>query len=213
MIPSVLRYNLEDYNFVPLINTILNVDHLMTLGCGLDFTMDDAPAADQKSPWHEAFYRACTANDPFMDLYTAFVINVVIPGWSKEECYYQRVPTLRISLPNGKAVGGTIHRDRDYGHPQGEMNFIVPLTHMFGTNAMFTESKPDLGDFNFVDVPVGSYLGFDGCNCRHGNVRNNTGFTRVSFDFRILPKSLFDEEKVQRTMAHGLSFRPGDYYA
>jgi hypothetical protein len=43
-----------------------------------------------------------------------------------------------------------LHTDAEYGHQRGEMNFALALTPIFGTNGLFIESEPGLGDFREV---------------------------------------------------------------
>jgi ectoine hydroxylase-related dioxygenase (phytanoyl-CoA dioxygenase family) len=50
---------------------------------------------------------------------------------------------------------------------------------------------------------VGDVLVFDGVNLRHGNVPNETGLTRVSFDFHVIPVVKF----VARPQASSINTR------
>lgn len=47
--------------------------------------------------------------------------------------YYQFPPTLRLQ-PSSKEEFGRIHRDLEYGHQSGEINFWMPLTDFNKTN-------------------------------------------------------------------------------
>ena len=61
-----------------------------------------------------------------------------------------------------------------------------------------------------VGLDVGEYLVFDGANRLHGTMSNEEGYTRVSFDFRLLPRQLANSD--QQTVSAGRSRRVGDYY-
>ncbi len=42
-----------------------------------------------------------------------------------------------------------------------------------------------------MDLQAGEGLRFNGISCRHYTCPNDTGCTRVSFDFRVIPRSLW----------------------
>ena len=78
------------------------------------------------------------------------------------------------------AVGG-YHKDRDYNHSEHEINFFVPLTEAFDSNTVWVESEEDKGDFSPMEASYGEYYMWNGANLTHGNKKNDTGRTRVSF--------------------------------
>jgi ectoine hydroxylase-related dioxygenase (phytanoyl-CoA dioxygenase family) len=54
-------------------------------------------------------------------------------------------------------------------------------------------------------------LVFDGANLKHGNYVNRTGSTRVSFDFRVIPRSRYVDS--DRTSVNtGVPFKVGGYF-
>jgi hypothetical protein len=90
-----------------------------------------------------------------------------------------------------------MHCDSDYGHPDGEVNFVLALSAMHGDNTIVYESHPPgSGDFaNRVEQAYGSVF----CNwfnqIRHANVISGGDCgTRVSVDFRCIPASKWDPE-------------------
>jgi ectoine hydroxylase-related dioxygenase (phytanoyl-CoA dioxygenase family) len=103
---------------------------------------------------------------------------------------YQRVPTFRVQLPNNLSVG-EFHRDRDYGHDPSEINIWLPLTQARDSSTVWIESFEGCEDYKPYNLDNGQFLLFDGANLKHGNQINRTGFTRVSFDFRIIPASRY----------------------
>lgn len=144
-----------------------------------------APAAEgsgQDSVPHRAFY------DRFGEmrgLYHDFLRTHILPLFQEDLCV-QRTPSFRVGFPGGTAVH-EFHVDSDYNHQHGTVNFWLPVTSAFGTNTMWVEGAPGRGDYRPVNLEPGQYLQFDATVLRHGNLRNTTGKTRVSFDFRVIP--------------------------
>ena len=200
-----IEYDTEKYPFSKIVAEHFEVDTLTNLHQKWEGDPAKAnaltPGLDQKTPWHEHFYKI---GPPFFELYQQFI---------RENFghfnFFQAVPSFRTSFPESKAVGGCLHADGDYGHPENEINILMPLTPMFGSNALLLESKPNLGDFQLIQLNPGQCLIFDGRNCRHGNVINNTGITRVSLDFRVLNRF---PNITDTSISRGLSFAEGSYY-
>lgn len=148
------------------------------------------PHNENSSDFHSIFYQKL--NKPWKEiilLYENFVSNYVAKNIG-EEFLYQRFPTFRVQLPDMKAVTKWHYdADLDHAHPLGEINFIIPITNMTGTNATWCESYPHSYDYQPMDIKIGQLLKFNGNRRHHGNKTNTTGKTRFSFDFRILPIS------------------------
>lgn len=101
-------------------------------------------------------------------------------------------PTLRVSMPCARAYIKP-HSDSDFNfHSSQEINFWVPVTKVFGSNTLFVESSPGYADYHPLELGCGDVARFWGYSCRHYTVPNTTDATRVSFDFRVIPKSEFD---------------------
>eukprot|EP00978_Attheya_sp_CCMP212_P018177 scaffold49415_cov59-Attheya_sp.AAC.3 len=84
-----------------------------------------------------------------------------------------------------------MHSDKDYpGHQDAEINFWLPVTNVYGNNSLWVESEPQKGDFKPLEMEYGQCLRFDGHDCRHYTVHNDTPSCRVGFDFRVVPSSL-----------------------
>eukprot|EP01130_Rhizamoeba_saxonica_P016583 TRINITY_DN7691_c0_g1_i3.p1 TRINITY_DN7691_c0_g1~~TRINITY_DN7691_c0_g1_i3.p1 ORF type:complete len:230 (+),score=25.03 TRINITY_DN7691_c0_g1_i3:62-751(+) len=165
---------------------------------------------DQGTPYHSNFYTSMHENILFVELYHQLIQEVIAPQFN-ESIVFQKYPSFRICLPNNRAVGQK-HRDSDYGHPSYEINYWVPLTSAFGTNAFYTESEPNKGDFHSVGpLEPGEIFRFYGNKCFHYNEINDTGQTRVSFDFRVIPLSLFKSSD-EVSVKSGLSFSIGSYF-
>ena len=80
------------------------------------------------------------------------------------------------------------------GHTGDEINFWLPITRACGNNSLFVESSPGAGDFRPLDLEYGECFRFDGENCAHYTVANDTGQARVSLDFRVIPASLYRDD-------------------
>jgi LicD family len=97
---------------------------------------------------------------------------------------YQAFPCIRVVRPGETSIDP--HCDTSYGYSIGSLNFHIPLTPTFGTNALFAESHPGREDWHgFYTKSPGLGFLFDGARCIHFTLENSTDFTRVSIDFRI----------------------------
>jgi len=106
---------------------------------------------------------------------------------------YQVPPVFRVQFAGASSIS-RMHKDRDYS-PSGpdspvlrrNRNVWVPLTPVRGGSALWVESAEDRGDFAPVSLEYGQVLVFDAMSLSHGSRVNDTGMTRVSFEFRCLP--------------------------
>ena len=133
----------------------------------------------------------------------------------KETLIYQERPTLRVMFPNNVAVS-EFHRDSDsnYNHPVEENNVWVPLTSSLNSNTIWMESKYNKKNYKPVNLNYGQYLIFDS-GLKHGNVINKEEKTRLSFDFRVIPYSVWIKMKRKDKKSSyntKLKFDIGGYY-
>ena len=144
----------------------------------------------ERADAHRALYAGLDGprGADFYATYAAFVREEIAPQFDVP-ISYQLKPSHRILFLDAPGES-RYHRDRDYGHDPAECNFFVPQTRAHATNSMFVESAPGAGDFAPAELSLGEYLRFDGANCAHGAHVNQTGRTRVSFDFRVIPSHL-----------------------
>jgi hypothetical protein len=151
------------------------------------------------------------ARGAFLRLFDDFV-HYIAREIFKEDLVYQNRPTLRVCFPGNKAVGDW-HRDRDYNHPVEEVNIWVPITNACGSNSIWIESSFDKEDYLPVDIDFGNFIIFDS-GLKHGNVVNEEGITRISFDFRVIPKSAYKApSEASLSYSQGIEFKLGDYYS
>ena len=118
---------------------------------------------------------------------------------------FQRVPGIRIQTPESRTV--QYHSDHWYGHGPDVLNFWMPITRSFATNALqlatLEDSEREIAHIiahklrqpesderlkamsKPVELDYGSVKVFN-ARTAHGTVGNTTGKTRISIDFRIL---------------------------
>jgi hypothetical protein len=129
---------------------------------------------------------------------------------SADSVAFQRYPVLRVSFPSAKPHNPR-HCDAQYHHQAGELNFWLPLTAVWGGNTLHTESAPGRADFHPLELGWGRCARFWGNRARHKCLPNDSGFTRVSLDFRALPVRRFDAGFVDSTGSPTF-LRLGEYY-
>ncbi len=190
-------YDISKYEIRKYIQDLFGIDkledihiHRLDLMPGGDFYKNHVLSNDVDMSFHKIFYKKM--NSPwteFLQEYERFIWENV-PQVIGESFLYQKTPSFRIHLPGMMAVS-EFHCDTDenYNHPIGEINFIMPLTDMWDTNAVWAESERMKGDYKPMNTNFGQLLKFNGNMCRHGNKTNQTSKTRMSFDFRVLPIS------------------------
>ena len=161
---------------------------------------------------HDRFYQNLRSEGSLLSIYNNIIEEVIFPIVG-EDFVFQNMPTLRVHLVNNWATP-EFHVDTQegYNHPQGEHNFILPLTDCYDTNAVWVESEPMAGDYKPITMKHGDIFQFSGGSLRHGNKINMTDKTRVSIDFRVLPVSKYDEKYSKTSATTGKSFTVGSYY-
>lgn len=214
---DVFRFSTRDFPFAALLEELFGVRPLEDLHRA--FPAESRVArlpdteTDDRTAFHARFYERLDAGwSEFDTLYAALV------DLAGDRCFpgtafiHQRRPTFRVHLPGSLAVA-EFHRDSDYNHPVGEINFMVPLTRAVETSAMWIESAPGKADYRPVNLEYGEIARFDGGRCRHGNKVNTTGRTRISFDFRLLSVEDYQKAEPKRSLSAALPFAIGGYYA
>jgi len=150
--------------------------------------------------WHSS-----PAYKDLRSLFSQFIEEVVLPGMalprpaacssgkSLLKAIYQSEPTLRVQMP-GEHAPIKMHSDSDYLQHPAEVNFWLPVTRVWGNNTLHLESAPGKGDFQPLELEYGQYCRFWGNRCRHYTCANDTGATRLSMDFRIVPGDLYNTD-------------------
>ena len=91
------------------------------------------------------------------------------------------------------------------------MNYFVPLTKTHGTNTLWAETVEDKADYIPFESDYGECTEWNGSFLTHGNKINKTSVTRVSFDFRVIPKSRYIPSE-HTSVNMKLPFKVGGYY-
>lgn len=187
--------DLNHCKFVQLVEQLfgceLNMLHLVKEN---EYSLFTEIGKDTDTEFHRKFYEKLNSNwDEIYAEYDSLIKNVVLPYLGLSEALVQRFPTFRVKLPDNVA-SSTKHYDSDplHKHPTGEVNFIYALTDMYDSNSLNVEKMPRLEQYETLDLKAGECISFNGNKCTHFNEINQTGKTRLSLDFRILPFNYFD---------------------
>ncbi|NJC26144.1 hypothetical protein [Neolewinella antarctica] len=190
---TVLQYDPQEYDFRSLIAGFIGRDDLTSLNAEYPATTDRSGNSLYKnmeqSPLFERMYTGLSGADgkAFYALYERFVREVIRPQYD-DPIYYQARPSHRILFADTPGQS-RFHRDGDYGHAPGEVNYLLVQTPAAGNNAMWIESTVGLEDYRPLELEVGQYGRFKGVELSHGAMLNDTNRSRVSFDFRVIPAS------------------------
>lgn len=166
--------------------------------------------SDQGQVLHRQFYEGMDADPSFKSIYDSLIKNVVSPTFD-EPILFQKFPTFRIHQPENICVFDW-HRDRDFNHSVKEVNIFMPITKAYDSNTIWAESIDGKGDFSPIEGKYGDVVMWDGPNLQHGNRLNTTGSTRVSFDFRVIRLSDYDESDVRTSITTSTTFVRGEYF-
>tara|TARA_B100001248_G_scaffold250487_1_gene224629 strand:+ start:25368 stop:26078 length:711 start_codon:yes stop_codon:yes gene_type:complete len=177
---------------------------------------------DSKQPYCEFFYNIDDEFDSFdrrlenkfikentfMKIYRS-LINDLKDNLFKDEIVYQKKPTIRVHLP-GNVSTGTYHRDSDYGHSIEEINFWLPLVNVQKTTSLYIEDDYMSENYKPIELNYGEILIFNSL-LKHGTEINTENYTRVSFDFRIMLASQYQENS-KVSYVRNKQFIIGSYY-
>lgn len=187
------KYDTEQYPFHKIVMEIFNINQLDQIHLTLEnkLNIPDDPSKDQSTSFHKIFYKTYDdESSKFLDIYNNFVRDLINTHFKNQKMCYQTKPTFRVQVPNNIAVAKW-HKDKAYNHSSNEINIFLPLTDAFETNTIWAESEEDKGDFAPMNAKFGEYYIWNGANLNHGNKKNETGVSRVSIDFRIIPTEYF----------------------
>lgn len=226
--PHYFNYDPAEYDFASLIKKIFEFDSELNQ-LHKKYQLDRLTFEnDQNSFLHRKYYDSSQYQE-VIKRYQRFVRNEVLPLFKEKSFAVQKEPNFRISMPHNTAIGKKvseenpietnkgkekvgIHSDSMYGHPPGEINFIIGLTPVHGTNGLQFELKPNEGEFKSVEMDYGQFFQFYGNKCRHFNYVNDTEDTRISFDFRVIPMSQYDPNYTSESVHSKRKFLIGDYF-
>jgi hypothetical protein len=158
-----------------------------------------------------ASHKEFLKNNSFEDIYRDLLQHLFSElGLYKGDYYVQSIPTLRVQSPN---LNTSIvwHIDSQFGHPTDEINVWMPLTEISESTTLWFEHE---GTEFKTNVDINSCLVFP-WNMRHGTKINQTSYSRVSMDFRLISIDNFEKFLKKNSgltsISRNLSFEK-DYY-
>lgn len=210
-----LVFDKEKYNFVKLVTDLFDIElNNLHNYSETKYELFTEIGKDSHTEYHKKFYSKIDSNWKEMEeTYTNFISEVVLPYLGLDEALYQVYPNFRVQLPNNVAVViDHYDSDENHRHPNGEVNFICALTDMYDTNTIWAEKHPRWKDYIPMKLSKGDCISFNGNKCSHHNKINETGKTRVSFDFRILPLNLYNDKNETTSVTTNKQYVEGGYY-
>ena len=214
-----LEYNVNDYKFIEILKklfTKLNITELNEshTKANNEYELFTMLGKDSNTEFHDIFYNEL--HDGWKEMkneYEKFVKEVVLPFLELDEALVQTFPSFRVHLPNNVAIViNHYDSDENHKHPTGEINFIYAFTEMFDTNTVYVEKMPLLDEYNPILLKEGETICFNGNKCKHHNKVNDTGKTRISWDFRILPLNYYNPENSLESVTTNTKYVDGGYY-
>lgn len=201
-ISNKLTYSIYDYDFRSIICEYLNLHQLDNIFVDQKITKEN----NQSTEYHKRFYASLDNDNKLKSLYDKFISNV-IKNLFDEEIIYQVTPTFRLQAIDNVSVF-KFHKDTEYGHSDKTINFFLPITKCYDTNALWVESG---SSFEPMECDYGDLITFDAVNLLHGNKVNKTGKSRISLDFRVMKMVDYCETSKQ-TLSKNRRLVLGDYY-
>ena len=208
-----IKYDIKKYNFAKKIKEIYEVKDISMIHkewkLAKKYDLLNNVKEDQSTVYHKHFYENIFSTS-WSEIYHSFIHDIIRPIFD-EAILYQTIPTFRIHQPANIAVAA-FHKDSDYSHSIHEVNFYLPLTNAYGNNTVWVESKPGEEDFSPMEGKLGDVWMWDGANLLHGNKINDTNFSRVSVDFRVLPMSKYVDNN-KTSVTNNTKMIVGEYYS
>jgi len=182
---------------------------------------------DRDSLFVKIYHNYIDNNMIFNNIYIEFIKDFIKPTFFPNEEYIvlQKTPNIRLHLPNCTNIGKRdtdpnsniigLHKDSEFGHDKDELNFILAITDMYDTNSFYYEpfvnSNINYEDYNNLYLNENNIAILYLNQQYHYNKINNTSKTRISFDFRIIPYSKYNENNnISKT--NKLKLILGDYF-
>ncbi len=176
----LFEYDTQKYDFRAWAQSVIGVEHLEKLH------EEPYPTKwsirERSNHYLGRLHQAFT--DEFLFMVHQFIYQAVEVKFGPIVSY-QTKPALRVHLSGCGSISGW-HRDKEYGQNPNAQNVWVPFTKVGGNNSLWIESEEGKEDFAPLTLEYGQAVIFDGANLMHGSKENDTDFTRLSTDIRIL---------------------------
>jgi hypothetical protein len=175
----VIPYDNVKHNFRSWMQSALGVEDLSELHACSPFYPLMPNDRSIRARWTTLCQRKLSTFLPILD---SFIKTDLAPHFLDVPTI-RHEPIFRIHPPGWDSIS-PYHKDSAYGLPLGALNVWVPLTEVWDSNALWIESDEDRHDFRPVRLRHGQALIFDAVRLTHGSQKNETDYTRASFDFR-----------------------------
>lgn len=183
---TIYEIDKSKHKFLDYFKNIYNYHNLQQLHLKSNY-INKCDLENVETDLHKIFYKNIKSNDTFKNLYCNLIIDIFNNLYPKENILiFQSFPSIRIQYINNITVPPHCDSDNLGKHPEGEINFILPITKMYGSNRLFIESEPEKKDFQGIDLDYGDLFCFNGNKCIHYNEINIEKDIRISLDFRII---------------------------
>ncbi len=209
-----VKYDTTKYNFRKTVETYLETRDLEQIHelSKFEGILTDSMGgnSDQGQYLHRKFYDNMDVDPLFKEMYDSFIEEVIRPEL-KSSIIYQKFPTFRIHQPDNICVFEW-HRDKDFNHSPKEINIFMPITKAFDTNTFWAESEEGKNDHKPMEGDYGEVVLWNGANLSHGNKTNETGLSRLSFDFRVMYFDDYNERLANASLTKNTKFTIGAYF-
>eukprot|EP00929_Paragymnodinium_shiwhaense_P071416 TRINITY_DN36305_c0_g1_i1.p1 TRINITY_DN36305_c0_g1~~TRINITY_DN36305_c0_g1_i1.p1 ORF type:complete len:368 (+),score=87.69 TRINITY_DN36305_c0_g1_i1:100-1104(+) len=222
---DTLRYDTKTFDFRAALRDAFSsvepevakqpLEKLHVAACGADFQADNSfKAAKRKlvdtndiARWLQPLYQQ------FLEEFVCqHIRDLMAPEVNVERVVVQAAPSLRLQPPSEHPIGHA-HRDCQYRHQCGQVNFWLPVTKVLGNNSLWVEQHVGQNDFLPLELDFGQVHRFWGHRLMHKTMANDTDITRVSLDFRVVPGPCFDADPPEARQSNGRTmFGIGGYY-
>lgn len=226
-IEKIFHYSTEQFDFAGTLRRVLHMDPNIDLKQAHQLIPNSDHweqiqfQNDTSTDFHKLYYKSPLYGE-MIALYHRFLREYLLPQLEEDEYIVQKEPSFRIHIPNNTALGKKenegpseerigFHCDGDYNHPPSEVNYMLTVTGQHDSNSCYVETEPGKEDFHPINIQYGDIFRFYGNGCRHYNMKNTTGETRISFDFRLIPASQYVETEAE-AIHSGRKFTVGGYY-
>lgn len=200
----ILRYDVNQYPFQPVLaSRVFKVPKLHLLHEVWKKQCDKQELTYKDNLVLRKLMQRMPDDSVFYQIYNAWVANVVAPHFANKISYSAH-PKMRIHL-SGTGCVSDYHTDAEITGRDDQINCYLPFTDVFNGCTVWCETDYGNAQYEPLNLKYGEALLWDGGMLKHGSRENNTGFTRVSCDFRFAPKQ---PELVQSPWSDILSSRP-----
>jgi sporadic carbohydrate cluster protein (TIGR04323 family) len=201
-----LTFDTQQFNFAGLMHDEIN-SYLAANDCAPLATLEQIHHIEgihENLEQYRQLLFSLFRTERFQRVYCALARQLIDEHFTPQ-ALVQKTPTVRIHLPGGVSV--SFHSDAWYGHGRQVYSFWLPVTNVFGSNSLqmarsvdesrallchIAQQQLDLDEINnhaarlcqSITAKFGELIVFDS-DMVHGTITNNTGLSRVSFDFRI----------------------------